>query len=448
MVVLSLASCADKPPPSVLLITLDTTRADRLGCYGYDKQTSPNVDRFADRAILYEFAYAASSWTLPSHASLFTGLLAREHGALSASGPNRRPLAESFTTLAELLSAAGYETAAIVSGPALRREFGVAQGFARYDDDFNRFERMHGKRAAVVADRAIEYIDGFGSRPYFLFLNFFDPHAPYWPPAPFNEGLQQATALSKISGDFVERLEAGEKARSVDGLDASERIALDAARAGYDAEIRYMDHHVGRVLAAVEDGERARETLVVITGDHGESFGEHYLLSHGAHLYEDNVRVPLIVRYPGSPRVGSRIDTPVQNHRVFATVLSMIGLPLPDGVRTEGLDENDGTILTEVQRDPANVQIFGSFFDRDLRAIYDAPYKLIASSDGSLELFDLANDPEELKNLVETKPDTVRDLSERLRDVSARHPPMFEEEGDTALRPETEEALRALGYLQ
>lgn len=194
---LGLVACGPSAPPNIVLVSLDTTRADHLGAYGYKGGTSPELDRFAERAVTYERAYATSSWTLPTHASMFTGLLPMQHGAQSVpEGPNRslgygvRPLAESFTTLAELLADAGYRTAAVIGGPALRSELGLAQGFEFYDDDLSGpGARFHGKRAEQVADAAIELVGRFGSEPWFLFVNFFDPHAPYNPPPPHDRGI-------------------------------------------------------------------------------------------------------------------------------------------------------------------------------------------------------------------------------------------------------------------
>lgn len=451
------AACRPAPQPNVILVTLDTTRADHLGCYGYHERTSPNLDRFAATAALYEHAYATSSWTLASHASLFTGLLPMQHGAQTApEGPVRRlgygvrPLADSFTTLAELLAAAGYRTAAVVGGPALSRELGVAQGFADYEDDLDGpGEKRTGKRAEVVADRAIAHIERFGRSPYFLFVNFFDPHLPYRPPSPYDAELPPDSDHpgGKLLETFLGRLNGRPGAVPPPPHEAWVQTELDAIRTAYDAEIAYMDHHLGRLLSAVAASPRADDTLIVITGDHGESFGEHDFFSHGAHLYEDNVRVPLIVRYPDEAGAGTRLPEPVQNHRVFASVLDSVGLPLPSDVALRGLGVGGGAIVTEVRRSDANVRLFGAAFDRDLRAIYAPPFKLIETSAGSVELFDLARDPDELENLVTKKQETAAALAGRLDEIVAAHPPLFDAKARAVLEPDTKDALRALGYI-
>jgi arylsulfatase A-like enzyme len=452
-----LGGCRAAARPNVLLVTLDTTRPDRLGCYGYTRAATPNLDRFAETASLYERAYSTSSWTLPSHASLFTGLLPMQHGAQTTPkgaarqlGYGVRPLAESFTTLAETLGAAGYRTAGVVGGPALSRELGIAQGFERYDDALDGpGEKLTGKRAEAVADRAIAYVESFGDAPYFLFVNFFDPHAPYRPPPPYDRGLaaEDSASQAELLRELLRQLDAHAAPVPPDRLGTRERQVLDALRAGYDAEIHYMDHHLGRLLDAVARSARAAETLIVITGDHGESFGEHYFISHGAHLYEDNVRVPLVVR-PAGAASPSRVREPVQNHRLFASILEAVGLPLPAGVALRGLAAPGGAIVTEVGRSDANVRLFGAVFDRDLRAIYAPPWKLIEASPGLPELFDIARDSEELVDLATRSADVGGPLAERLDEIVRLHPPLYDATERALLDQDTEDALRALGYLE
>jgi arylsulfatase A-like enzyme len=440
-----LVACGGDPRPNIVLVTLDTTRPDFLGCYGGPEDASPNLDRFARRATLYERAWATSSWTLASHASLFTGLLPRQHGAQSVpQGPDQslgygvRPLADSFTTLAEALQGVGYRTGAVVAGPALRRELGVAQGFEVYRDELDSpARRLHGKRARDVADEAIELVERFGDGLFFLFVNFFDPHAPYRPPPPHDAGLPPDSGGEGL-GPLFEKLEAGAGPRPVSALGEPERSLLAEARRGYRAEIRYMDEHLGRLLAALPE-----DSLVVVTGDHGESFGEHYLIRHGVHLYEDNVRVPLVVREPGQTR-GRRLTEPVQNHWVASRLLAAAGAALP--VDVPPLRGGSAPIVLQVQRSEFNVSFFGSFFDRDLVALVDPPFKLIESSTGRVELYDLEADPGELEDLSVDAPEARR-LREGLAAASAALPPLYDPGSRAQLGEGTAEALRALGYL-
>lgn len=453
-VVLLLAACtqpARNRPPNIVLITLDTTRSDHLGIYGYAGADTPQIDRFALQAVVYENAYSTSSWTLPSHASLFTGLLPMQHGAQTAPDGNStdlgytvRSLAESFVTLAEILSDAGYRTAAVVAGPAMRRELGVAQGFDHYDDDLRSPGALfNGRRAELVANRAIRITREFGEGPFFLFVNFFDAHAPYRPPPPHDRGLREFDEGPFVMAG-VERLRAELAGAEPSSPQPWERETAEAMIDGYDAELSYLDIHLGRLLTALES---SAPVLVAITSDHGESFGEHGYTSHGAHLYEDNIRVPLIVRYPDGAGAGTRITTPVQNHRLFATLLRAAGLTLPAGVSLRATDEPGGMIVTEVRRSDNNVSLFGEVFDRDLRSVYEPPYKLISSTDGRIQLFNLATDEAESEDLARSEPEIVERLTARLRAIDRAYPALFDEASRADLSSQTTEALRALGYL-
>jgi arylsulfatase A-like enzyme len=447
-------ACKQPERPNVVLITLDTTRTDHLGAYGYAKARTPNLDRFASEGILYENAYATSSWTLPSHASILTGLLPMQHGAQAAPGGpvgrlgyGVRPLSDRFTTLAERFREAGYRTGAVVGGPALGRELGVSQGFEIFEDDLSGKNEIYvGKRANKVANLAIGMVSEFGSDPFFLFVNFFDPHAPYRPPPPEDRGLPDVKN-SPLPASLLKRLLANEPARRPDELEDWERREIAKMIAGYDAEIAFMDRHLGRLLAAIDAVPRRAGTFVAITGDHGESFGEHNFVSHGAHLYEDNVRVPLIVRRPDREGAGTRVSEPVQNHRLFATLLHAAGLDADEGTAPD-LSGPRAPIVLEARRSSANIRLWGPFFDRDLRAIYDPPYKLVESSTGAVELFDLEREKGEYRNLVDRRPDISRSLQARLERIAEDRPPLYRAEERATFTPETQQALRALGYVE
>jgi arylsulfatase A-like enzyme len=446
LLALALLACERaSAPPNLVLITLDTTRADRLGPYGGPAAT-PALDRFAREAVVYERAWSSSSWTLPSHASLFTGLLPLQHGAQTAPGGDVRtldysvrPLAERFDTLAERLRAAGYHTAAVIGGPALRRELGVAQGFEHYDDALRGPALLVGRRAHDVAGQAIAQLRAFPSQPWLLFVNFFDPHAPYAPPPPWDRGLATVDE-QRLHAAQLERLLAG-RPPAPEAWEAEVNAALLAR---YDAEIAYMDSELGRLLDALASAPGAERILVAITSDHGESFGEHDYFSHGAHLYEDNVRVPLLLRRPDGAGAGTRMTRPVPNHGLFAELLAAAGLEPPPGApRLDGR----ATILTEVGASDANVRHFGAFFDRSLRALYAFPYKWIESSRGAHELYDLDADPGERHDLASQQPERGAELRAKLAAARAALPPLYDDAARAEISEETEQALRALGYL-
>ncbi len=450
-----LAGCRPAAPPSLVLITLDTTRADALGCYTGDPELSPALDAFAEAATLYRRAYATSSWTLPSHASMLTGLLPREHGAKSLPGADThglgygvRPLPDGLDTLAERLRSAGYRTAAVVAGPALRRELGLAQGFEIYRDELDTpGRRFHGKRAEQVWRQAVEALEGFGAEPFFLFVNFFDPHAPYQPP-----GFEARAAKRMSEGELYEALgkalRASEPPVEPGRLPEEVRRELARLREGYRAEVRYMDDFVGRLLRELGRRRPDGNLAIAITGDHGESFGEHFYWSHGAHLYEDNVRVPFLLRAPHQRR-GAVVDGPVQNHRIANTFLEYAGLePLPGAPSLAAGGSPEMPIVLEVARSELNVKILGPVLDRDLVAVLRWPFKAILSSTGHRELYDLEDDPLELQNLADSLPERLAGLEETLAAVESRHPPRYGSTAPARLDPETEEALRALGYIE
>jgi arylsulfatase A-like enzyme len=443
-----LVACQPPQPPNLVLITLDTTRPDHLGAYGHAAARTPRFDAFSAEGVLYENAYASSSWTLPSHASLFTGLSAKQHGAQAAAGGPEtglgyavRPLADSFETLAERLSKAGYRTAAVIGGPALRSDLGVAQGFETYDEEFaNALVAFNGRRAGEVANRAIAIVREFDTAPYFLFVNFFDPHAPYRPPTAKRRGIREIDH-APLTTSLVERLRSRAAGETPGELEEWQTDVTQAMRAGYDDELAFLDGHLGRLLDAI-----GPDAFVAITSDHGESFGEHDHLLHGAHLYEDNVRVPLVVRYPDGRNAGTRITAPIPNQGLFATMLRLSGAE-PGGSGRPGLEDAPANFVAEVRRSDANVRMFGAVFDRDLRAYYAPPYKLIASSTGEFQLFDLSRDHGENSDLAADDPETRDRLRDQLAEFERQNPPLFDASIRADLSPETRESLRALGYL-
>jgi arylsulfatase A-like enzyme len=416
-------------PPHVLLVTLDTTRADHLGLYGYQRPTSPNLDELARRAVVYERAYSVSSWTLPAHASLFTGRFPASHGVrhepegslvladeirAAPSTIRARRLAEGERTLAQMLRERGYRTGAVVAGPWMIQSFGLATGFDEYDDDGIR--DATGRRAEEVTDRAMEWLAHKDQRPFFLFLNYFDPHAPYLPPARF-------------AGRFLPP-----------GTRPDPRRAAHAVRL-YDAEILYMDHHLGRLLHWLEDRGWLDATLVVVTSDHGELLGDHGTWGHERYLWEPLLRVPLIVKPAGFPGPGRREAHPISLVDVAPLVLEAVGAEVPDAMQGEPPPARRRPLLAEVNpMSPGGAA---------WRARWDGAEKLLESSSGERLLFDVERDPEELENLADARPDALAQASERLRRAfDALDPPPADGSGQVVVDPVTEQALRALGYLQ
>ena len=432
---LALASCATEPArPNILLITLDTTRADHLGCYGYARDTSPRLDELAAESVLYERAISTSSWTLPAHASLFTGKFTTSHGAqYDPDGPLRlldaidgspdweryraRGLAPGETTLAGMLSAAGYQTGAVVAGPWMKSPFGLNAGFETYDDA--QISTVTGRLAADVTDRAIEWIDG-RTTPFFLFLNYYDPHSPYGAPGEWGSHFLPAGV------DTAERAERP--------LSVEEMIAL------YDGEIRYMDHHIGRLLDDLRGRGVYENTWIIVTADHGELLGEHGLQGHGLFLFQPELHIPMIVKRPGAKPTRGRASEIVQLVDVPPLVYERLGLALPAGIQ----GQTPGAITHPIVAETYPLEFTTPH--GHWRALIEGNLKYAWNSTRQSLMFDLAQDPGEQQNLIPQDEERARELDTRLH-AYLDSLPKPDTAGDDELDPETREALKSLGYV-
>src|SRR5262245_25796225 len=383
---------------NVVLVTLDTLRADRLGCYGYTGGATPHIDELASKGVLFEQATATVPLTLPSHCSILTGLLPPRHGVRDNGGV---PLAESRTTLAERLKGAGFATGGFVGAWVLERRFGLAQGFDRYSDRFA-LDQLQ-KRGDTVVDDALSWIDEVRARRFFAWVHLFDPHLPYDPPEPFR---------SRFASDL------------------------------YEGDVAYTDALVGRLLTRLREQKLLDRTVVVVAADHGESLGEHGEASHGFSVYDATAAVPLIVRTPWALRGRSR--TQVSLVDVFPTVLDLAGLPAEAGI--------DGRSLVPALLDPAkdlaHVAYTESLYPRlhygwhELRALRDGAFKFIDAP--RPELYDLARDPHEAEDLARAKARTAEDMRQALL---KKVPKEDRAAAPAAIDPDTQQRLAALGYV-
>jgi choline-sulfatase len=370
-------------------VTIDTLRADRLGAYGDTAARTPNLDRLARESVVFEKAYSPAPITLPAHASLMTGLLPPAHGVR---GNGTFALGEGPRTLAEALAAKGWQTAAFVGAFPLARRFGLARGFAHYDDTMPRAPGIHfefaERRAPEVVAAARAWLAAHPG-PTFLWVHVFDPHAPYDPPAPF------------AGGD------------------------------GYRGEIAAVDAALGPLLA---DWEARGPALTVVTADHGEAFGEHGEESHSLFVYDTTLHVPLLVRGPGlAPR---RAPGPVSLADVGATVLAAVG--------AEGLPGRD--LLKDGAAEPLYAETLAprlEFGWSDLRSLRDGRLKYVRAP--RAELYDVEADPGETRDLAPTRVADANRLEGALQALLAR---TGERSGSRAADPEAAERLRALGYVQ
>ncbi len=323
----SLAALAcSEPPRDVLLITVDTLRADHLSSYGFELATSPNIDALAAHSALFERAVAASSSTAPSHASILTSLYPRQHSIGYRNGDTRL---EGAVTLAELLRARGYATAAFVGNAVLRRRIGLDRGFDTYDDELPEPEAsrplVFERRARQTTERALAWL-ARAEEPFFLWVHYQDPHGPYDPP----DGYADTFAPERDPDEPpLPRLESSLATGGIPAYQALPGLTRASEyRARYADEIRYADHWIGELLAS----PRLRDAIVVFTADHGESLGEggHYFM-HGTTTLPPEAHVPLLVRAPGV--APARIATTVSHVDIAPTILELAGVPAPSGMR-------------------------------------------------------------------------------------------------------------------
>jgi len=421
--------------PNVLLIVMDTARADHLSCYGYPEKTTPGLDRLASQGTLFEQVISAGSWTLPSHATIFTGLYLHDHKT-TAENWN---LAPEFTTLAEVLLAAGYDTAGFSCNPWLGKGTGLTQGFRTFLDLWRdpRPRRQGDDGAELATQYLLDWIDSAATgRPFFAFVNFMEPHLPYDPPAGFESDFvpkdADAGELAELRG-WKHPREVG-YILHVPGYEVSDH-QFRLLRALYDGEIAYLDSKIDELIRGLAERNVLEDTLLIITSDHGEHIGDHGLMDHKMSLYEALIHVPLIVRYPRAVPQGVRIHGPVQTNDLFPTVLRLCGIerPAPSGSAPLPFDNDTATReLTFAEFGPPTefLRILRrrfpeapyARFDRSLVAVRGPRYKYIWASDGRSELYDIADDPDETREVSATFPNVTREMAERVRAFRADVP--------------------------
>ncbi|MBI5432011.1 MAG: sulfatase [Planctomycetes bacterium] len=450
----SFASCSERAArPNVVLVTLDTTRADRLSCYGHRRTTSPNLDRLAKESLLFTRAYAVTSWTLPSHASLFTGKFPSshgaqydEHGALKLSqalaGQGRaafqnyrvRTLSPDEQTLASILSAAGWRTCGVAGGPWTKELFGLGLGFERYDDE--NLSSLNGRPGDDVTRAGLEFVRAHPDEPFFVFLNYFDAHEPNRP-----------------SDDDVRAILA--PGESFETLDPAEQL-----RVKYEAEMFAADRAFGRFVDGLRELERFDDTWIVVVGDHGQLLGERFLGGeplggHGYTLSEGELRIPLLIKAPHGAWRGVA-DTPLQQVDLLPLLLQELDLPLPSGVQGES-PVVDGR--PRAVRHPIVAELYpiettvAQGLEEDWRVrgawrvILDGTFKFSWHGGGRNALVDLARDPEERENVLAAHPERAAALEERLSRYLGSLPPPKAQGAGGEIDAKTAEELKQLGYL-
>jgi len=390
-----------------LLITLDTTRADRLGCYGYQAAVTPNLDRLAAGGVRFENAYCQVPLTLPSHASILTGLNPVRHGVHNN---GNYVLGQEKITLAEILKEKGFATAAFVASFSVDSRFGLDQGFDVYDDEFETgspFKPVNSERRAdKVLDAFSAWFAGLAGKQFFAWVHFFDPHLPYSPPQEYMR-------------DFAGR--------------------------PYDGEVAYMDKYVGEVIRLLEAKGLLDRTLIVAAGDHGEAFGEKGENGHGIFIYEMAIRVPFIIYHEGNVPAGLNLAGPARLIDIVPTVLDFLKIGVPDG-----LDGRSLVPVVQGRKEKRREVYLESFYPREnwgwseLVGLIEDGWKYIQAP--RPELYDLGSDPQEEKNLMETGAGRAAEMKSRLEEILASAAGTDSEK--RTVSPAEQERLRSLGYIQ
>ncbi len=462
--------------PNVILIVMDTVRADHMSVYGYRRDTTPNLKKLSDESTLFTRAIAASDMTLSTHASIFTGMYARQHGAHydPPEHTGGRPLSDNLHTIAEILSEKGYSTMGVVSNHGyLSYKFNMNQGFHYYDQrlpvpflgigGIQKHYIIGGVRdiltlfsppfifdqwfrnAEEINSKAFTLLDKVkkDNTPFFLFVNYMDAHEPYIPPAPYD--TLYSGKLKRFTTARYYSLEREVMHFKQQITDKERNHVLSQ----YDGGIAYIDFNISKLITKLKEDGLYKNTIIIITSDHGEAFGEKNLLGHGVSVYQDQVYVPLIIKYPNANKK-CVVNELVSSVDIMPTILDLVGNTLSKELYGQSLLKFESVESRSVISESfPNAKLTKHYtrFDRVERAIFSDSHKLITSTAGKKEIYDLSVDPNEESNLYNSTEDRVSSnlagmLDQYLKDVVP----------STSTSPgvdnKTLEHLKALGYVQ
>lgn len=427
LVVLTVHGCAAPGVDSALIIVVDTLRADALGVMGYGRPATPEIDDWARRARVYDNAYSSSPWTLPAFGTLLTGTWPVHHGAGRGDrrdvGPGFTGLRDDVPTVAATLAAAGWRTAAFVNNTFLASRFRLQRGFQTWD---YRPSSLHEYRQAdEVVDGALAWLRRHRGERTFLLVHLFDPHLPYAAPEPHLDRWGGAAAGDEVSRPLHE---IRSQLRSATG------VSIDTLRAAYDEEVRFTDEQIGRLLRGLADLGLDRRTVVLLTADHGEEFQDHGGFEHGHTLYDELLRIPLVLAVPGEPP--ARVSEPVSLVDVAPTLLELLGVAAVD--RGPGV-----SLLRPPAAGERTLVAEDLLYGKPRRAAIRWPWKLEVG-DGRARLYRLDRDPGETRDVADRYPGNARSLREDLAALAERS---GESREGVTLDAETERNLRSLGYV-
>lgn len=452
-----LVMCSCSPAPSkinVIFISLDTTRADHIGCYGSQTARTPNLDAFADESVLFEDYRTVVPTTLASHLSLFTGKFPHTHGVpRNGFVANRKNV-----LLTQILKKAGYRTIGVIGSFALDSRFGFARGFDEYDQEFSLLAGSHGREqsqrpANEVTDTAIDYLRARDdNKPLFLFVHYFDPHAPYEPPSPYDTMYDPRPETKQPPAQAVIRQVQERGGKTPD----SERLA-----ALYAGEVSFMDEHIGRLFRYLEEASLLDNAIIVVTSDHGENFWEHELyFNHGMTVYETVMRAVCVIRLPQALNGGTRVSGPMSNVDVLPTLLSYLGYRQSkdhEGIvidlKTPPMRLPERQMFGEASKPWEDVET-GQKWKNALKArcVVDGYLKYIQTPyKNTEELYDLRSDPVEQHDLMADAGDELMQQAQKMRNTleewtASANP--FPSHFDASQVEETIRRLKDLGYLE
>lgn len=453
---LLLLACAPESPEAVrprhvVLISIDTLRADHLGSYGYERPTSPNLDRIAESGAVFLDASTTSPWTLPSHASMLTGLYPNRHGVKD----HDKGLSASIPTLGSILAVHGYQTFAVVNSHNLSSRYGLDRGFEHFDyvhewNDETGPRRRIVNRGESITDRAIAWLQQRDDRPFFMFLHYYDVHSDFAAQAEYQE-MFTGPFRGQINGRT--RQLSSLRRRNARLPDSAVRHLLGL----YDAEIRQLDTTLQRLFDAIRDMGLKDEVLLIVTSDHGEEFMDHGSLLHGRTYHQEIVRVPLLIRGPGVAH-GRRVDRPVSLIDIVPTILGLLDLGGDDvdAIGFDGIDVSPHIVSTPRadEVDPQETAHRLLFAEADhgnekpdmKRMVRRGRFKLLFDlTTRESRIYDLQTDPEERIDIRSRQPKRAAHLEQALFDFMQTENP-----GEPIDAPDAEtlELLEELGYVR
>ncbi|RMF92635.1 MAG: hypothetical protein D6734_11850, partial [Candidatus Schekmanbacteria bacterium] len=455
--------------PNIILISVDTLRADHLMCYGYRYETSPFIDRFAMLGALFENAVTVVPSTMPSHISMLTSKIPRKHGIAHTGTIVKRGL----LTLQKVVKGYGYKTAGFISSYVLSSDFNFNEGFDIFNDQLDKKTNLAQNKIIRDADKTTDAVINFlkkqgKNKPFFLFIHYFDPHWPYDPPQQYLH-LYDTKYSGKLDGNFKTLQKMRLAMAKGKGVSENDRIHLQAL---YDGEIRFINDQFRRLIAELELSGLIQNTIIVFTADHGENFFEHDgYIDHSSRVYESNIHIPLIIFYRGIIPPNTKISKLIRNIDIAPTLLDLAGIEIPkefEGKSFAGLlrgkEENKNkeigevVLFSEATRNALYPEGADEYLTKVKRKWTNDPFaKCIRTQRWKYietpylnrkELYDLSKDPQEVNNLANTLDEKTNKIIENLKVMLDKYTEINTSTGRMTKSKKSIENLKSLGYLQ